>query len=278
MDASGERKYFIVQHGLDALKALPTFVWRTGLGPRKVPHRFNQVEPGHRWIAFAFTPTDHRENRLSLVTGFCQCTEKACYRSVPHQARRASGGFENAWMIEGKFCGPQPAREVGVPPLPDLLGRPVWTNQAIVPITANDFERIRSRVLNDRFNARKVPLLGREPETEQELLAVVVHRHKALGIERILRIRKAFPDLLVKLEGRRDEVHLELELYSSGFIAHGHCDQVSNSCFDADGRPVAVLCWIDNDGRQSQPRVPKLVNNHVFELRSLISSGTKIGW
>lgn len=274
MRNSREPKHFIVQHDLDSLTALPQFIWRTGKGPNEVPHRFDQVSPGDRWIAFAFTSTDNREKRLSLVTGFFVCTSPKYFGDIPSRALHVSDGERKAWIIEGKSYGQQPERPVGVPPLADLLKRQVWGNQAIVPITSADFESIRAKVMSDRFDARKISLLGREPENEQELLAVVVHSHKSLGIEKIIRVRKAFPDLLVKIKGHHDEFHLELEVYSKGFFSHGHDKHVRDLCFDGDKKHVAILCWIDNDKHR---KVRNCVHK-VYELRSLISNGKKISW
>lgn len=142
----------------------------------------------------------------------------------------------------------------------------------MVPITAADYDRIRRYMLSCQFDPGKVPLFGREPENEQELLAAIVYGHKDPGIERILRVRKAFPDLLVRFAGSSEEVHLELELYSEGVISHGHYEQVENGRFTGDGKPLAVPCWIDNK---------KDVNKHVlpvFEHQSLIRETKKMEW
>lgn len=271
MSLGGSRRYFVVKHGLDAFQAMPNFIWRTNKGPDDIPHRFRQVKSGDRWIGFAYTTSDNRERPLSLVTGFYECTEKARHDRLPPEGVAASDGIDLAWLIEGKPFGTQPRNPVGVPPISDLLGKPLWNNQAIVPITAQDFEYIRDYALSHQFDASKIPLLGREPECEQEVLASVVYGYRELGIEQIIRVRKAFPDLLVRIEGNPSTVHLELEVYSEGFFLHGHDKQVEAGCF-TDGLPVAVLCWIDNE---------KKVKNYVhrvYELQSLIRGGKKIVW
>jgi hypothetical protein len=71
------------------------------------------------------------------------------------------------------------------------------------------------------------------------------------------------------MEGHPEEVHLELELYSRSFRQHKH---VTSQRMFADGKPVAILCWIHDD---------KSVEKHVhqvFELQSLIRTGKKIEW
>ncbi len=100
----------------------------------------------------------------------------------------------------------------------------------------------------------------------------MVYGHKELGIEEIIQVQKAFPDLLVRIKGCAKPVYLELETYSHGFFAHGHHKQVRQRRFKADGKAVAVLCWIDNNG-EVKDRVHK-----VFELQSLIRDGRKILW
>lgn len=268
-----DRKHFIVKHGLDAFQRMPGFIWRTGEGPRDLPHRFSQVTLGARWISFAYSTSDKRERSLSLVTGFHECTKTAWYGRIPPAGLPISDGETKAWMIEGKPCGKQPRQPVGVEPIDELLKpRKHFKQETIVPITAEEFSRIRAYTVDHQFDTRRIPLFGREPECEQELLAAVVFGHKKLGIQEIIRVRKAFPDLLVKLEGHSKEVHLELEVYSEGFFTHGHDEQVRNRRFKGDGKPVAVLCWIDND-----PRVKNRVHR-VYELRSLIREGKTIRW
>lgn len=268
------RRHFIVKHGLDAFEILPNYIWRTSKSENEVPHRFNQVRLGDRWVGFAYTTSDNRERPLSRVTGFFECVSEARYDNLPPPAAglTATDGTERAWFIEGDACGVQPIEPVGVKPIDDILGRTLWKNQALVPITADDFDVIRQHTLSRQFNTKKIPLLGREPENEQEVLAAVVYGHKQIGIDKIIRVRKAFPDLLVQFQGSSEEVHLELEVYSEGFFSHGHHNFVSERRFTGDGKPIAVLCWIDNK---------KDVTNHVhkvFELQALIREDKKMVW
>ena len=271
MPNAKDRSHFIVKHGLDAFEKLPNFIWRTDIGKNHVPHRFNEVKEGDLWISFAYTSSDKRERSLSLVTGFYECVTKAWYGKVPKEfplhledeSEWSKLGY--AWMIEGKPWREQeqPSQPVGVLPINDILSpKRVWNNQAIIPITVEDFGDIREHALSREFDTGRIPLIGREPECEQELLAVVVSGHEDLGIEKILRVRKAFPDMLVQIGG--NEIHLELELYSSGFFSHGHDSQVEKCQYSKDGKPVAVLCWIHNC-----PAVESCVSR-VYELQTLI--------
>lgn len=269
------RRYFIVKHDLSSLKALPGFIWRTDLGSRTLPPGFRRVRKGDRWIAFAYTTSDARERPLSLVTGFYECTRAAEFRPAPRFRRGYEGEGDEPdsfWQIKGKRYGRQPAWPVGVRPLDSLLGRTTFKQSALTDITESEFEAIRKEVLQLEFDSRNIPVIGREPECEQEVLGIVVAAHKAIGVRKILRIRKAFPDMLVEIEGRRNPVHLELELYSSGFMAHGHNRQVRRRAFGEDRKPIAVLCWIDDDKR-ARPFV-----HRVYELQALIRKGKKIAW
>jgi hypothetical protein len=273
--ATSDRRHFIIKHDIDSLNKLPNFVWRTNRGPKSIPHRFAQVREGDRWVAFAYTD-DANERPLSLVTGFYECTRKASFRHVPKGLPVSEYGWKRkgyAWMIEGRRCWKRPVHPVGVPPINELL-RPkrVWNNQAIVPITVEDFERIRQHTLSHEFDTGEIPLLRRQPHNEQELLAAVIFGHKKLGIEKIVQVQKAFPDLLVKIDGHSQEVYLELEVYSRSFILHGHSDHVRNRRFEDDDTPVAILCWIDDD-----PKAKRYVHR-VYELQSLIREGKKIRW
>lgn len=277
------RRHFIVKHGLDSFEMLPNYIWRTSKGEDEVPHRFNQVRLGDRWVGFAYTTSDKRERSLSRVTGFFECVSEARYDILPPLAAGlpVSEEKERAWLIEGKACGIQPMEPVGVKPIDDILGRTLYKNQALVPISADDFDIIRQHTLSRQFDTKKIPLLGREPENEQEVLASVVYGHKQLGIKRIIRVRKAFPDLLVELEGCEEEVHLELEVYSEGFFSHGHNSHanLTQKRFTEVGKslPIAVLCWIDNRKKLDGKSVQSFVHD-VYELQTLIRKGTTIVW
>ena len=277
-----DRKYFIVKHDLGSFKMLPNFIWRTTKGPRSMPRNYKQVKEGDRWVGFAYT-SDVTERPLSLVTGFYECTGEGTYRRVPKELPLSFCSWKRrgyAWMVEGKLCGRQPRLPVGVPPIKDFLrpkGKRVFNNTAIVPIDAGVFDRMRDYTLHHQLRPENIPLLGREPECEQELLAAVISGHKKLGIEKIIRVRTAFPDLLVKLEGKRDQVHMELEVYSQSFISHRHHEQVSHRRFREDGKPVAVLCWIDNQTDQKDRKLMDYVHR-VYELQTLIREGRKIRW
>ena len=289
MQRTDGRKYFIVKHPLDALEALPNFIWNSGEPKNHLPKGFGQVKRGDRWIGFAHTTTDARERPLSLITGFFECTREARYGKIPKKALSTCiRGETEAWQIEGKACGLQPNQPVGVPPIDDLLGRTTFNQATLVSINAKEFAKIRDYTRRHEFHPGKIPLLGREPKCEQEVLAVVVCGHKKLGIERIVRVQTRFPDLLVKIKGKAEEVHLELEVYSKGFLGHGHDRQVDKkgrfpkkTGKNADKKPVAILCWIDNEKSSTlnvKGRKVKDCVHRVYELQSLIREGRKIRW
>jgi len=250
-----DRKYFIVKHPLDALEALPNFIWNSYEQKSKTPRLFARVKEGDRWIAFAYTTSDARERSLSLITGFYECTRKARHGKIPKKALSScTKGETEAWLIEGRDCGQQPGEPVGVPPINDLLNRQSFNMATLVPISAQEFEKIRTYTLKAELNPDIIPFLGREPKSEQELVALVSNSYEKLGIERIVRVQTRFPDFLVKIKGKADEVFLELELYSKNFLAHGHARHSNEKgCFpikserNTEKKPVEVLCWIDND-------------------------------
>jgi hypothetical protein len=288
MTRSKDRKYYFVKHGLDAFQALPNFIWNSGASRSHHPRGFRQIKEGDRWIGFAHTSSDDRERPLSLVTGFFECVKTARYLKIPAKALAAAQYAGSAWFIEGRPIGRQPEQPVGVPSISKLLNRQTFNQTTFVPISAKEFAYVREYVQRHRFDPATIPLLEREPRYEQEVLAVVACGHKQLGIEKIVQARTAFPDLLVKLEGKRDAVYLELETYSSSFLAHRHHDQLSkrglfpkNPGRAADKKPVAVLCWIDdNQGprkARKRPRVSDYVHQ-IYELRELIRDSKKIRW
>ncbi len=275
-------RYFIVKHDLASFRALPGFIWRTGKGPGDVPRLFPRIRCGDRWVEFAYIKEENDRERCSVITGFYECVRTFWRGRIPRHKARAEylPGWdwgEMAWMIEGREYREQPLEHqpVTVRPINDILGRRIFGRGAVIPgLDERDFERIRKETFNRQLSPATIPLLNRAPQNEQELLAVVIAAHKQLGIERIVRVRNAFPDLLVKIAGRAETVHLELEVYSEGFCAHGHDGQCCDHRFKEDGKPVAVLCWIHNE---KNPKLKRCVHR-VFELQDLLRRAKKIRW
>ena len=281
MSRTQPRQYWIVKHGYDALTVFPNYIWRTG--EAKEPESFRRVRKGDRWIGFAYTTSDARERPLSAITGFYECVNESRMQNIPWGRRGRIGPHRKAWMIKGRALGWQPRTPVGVPSIDDLLERTTFKQTTFIKVSRQEFAKIRAEVKRRELDPHKIPLLGREPRYEQEVLAVVARGHEQIGIEKILRVRTAFPDLLVKLRGKAEPVHLELEVYSRSFLTHGHAKEVKTRNVYRElvekkweERPLAVLCWIDDAGRSRLRREGKV--DRVFELQSLIRDGERIRW
>lgn len=288
MPEKRDRKYFIVKHDLRSFQALPGTIWRTGMPRNKVPAKFNQVKTGDRWIEFAYVKDEVDGKYCSLITGFYECAREARYGDVPRD-RQTSDWIDDwddrAWMIEGKLHGEQPRyKPVSVPSINKMLDRTLFGRGAIIPgISAKEFERIREEALNRQLAPKTIPLLGREPLNEQEVLSVVVAGRSALGIKKIIKVQTSFPDMLVSINGK--EVYLELEVDSLGFwhhweelrrIAKRRDERDAKLEDEDDDRPVAVLCWVDGDkDRKLRKSVRHL---RVYELQSLLREQQKIHW
>lgn len=285
MSQSDARCYFIAKHDLGAFEALPNFVWKTKPSD-KVPRGFNQIQVGDLWVAFAYVTSDPSEERLSQITGFFECIKTRRYEVIPPFSDKARPPYVapyesgKAWLIEGKEHGRQPDQPVDVPPINKLLGKQMYERATLIRITAEDFEKLQTETFEREKTQRKVPLIGRSPMCEQELLCAVVFGHKGLGIERIIRVQKGFPDLLVRIEGVPNEVHLELEMYASGFYSHGHQDKVKDGKFKGEdgkfeGPEVGVLCWVDDD---DDDQVKGCVHDRVYALDALLRKDERIRW
>jgi hypothetical protein len=246
-----------------------------------VPRGYNQVTVGDVWVAFAYITSDAREQPLSQITGFYECVRAREYGKIPPFFDKARPPYEDpygtgkAWLIEGKEYGSQPDQPVVVPPIDKLLHRRTFGRTTLTRISAGEFEHVQKETFARQESLGRVPLLGRSPKCEQELLCAVVFGHKQLGIERIVSVQKGFPDLCVDIEGGPRQVHLEIEVYASGFQSHGHAARVRDGKFDGDGADVGVLCWVDDD---EDHWVSKCVHGRVYELGSLLKEDTKIIW
>jgi hypothetical protein len=142
-----ERHHFVVKHDLEALNALPHVIWRTDKDANHVPHRFNEVHVGDRWVSFAYIDNERDKRRLSQITGFSECVRTKWFGSVPEAVRPIVPGVNEAWFIEGEAFGEQPPAPVDVPPIHEILGKRIFEQAGVIPITADDFERLRDRAL-----------------------------------------------------------------------------------------------------------------------------------
>jgi len=276
------RNYFIVRHDLASFKAMPGFIWnsREPPPPESPPIGFPQVEKGDRWIGFAYTTSGDHKKATSLVTGFYKCVATYRYAKLPPKGQASAYPKKRAWIIKGESVGAPLADPVVIPPLSRFLGENLFNRRTITRTTKKQYDAIRNYTLSNRFAPRKIPGLKREPRNEQEVLTVVASDPARFGIEKIVRVQTRFPDMLVKLRGKTEEVHLELELYGSSFLNHGHEKQVRKCRFEGskrskgDGKPVAVLCWLNDDQNGAVSRHV----HRIFELRDLLMHGYPIRW
>ena len=271
------RNHFVVRHDLASFQALPGFIWNSGAPPppHTPPIGFPQVEKGDRWIGFAYTTGGVREKKASLVTGFYESVARAPrYGLLTPKARASANRKKRAWLIKGTAIGPLLTDPVVIPPLSSFLGENLFHRRTITRISKKQFEEIQTYTRNHKFSSEMIPGLKRDPRNEQEVLAIIASNPLQIGTTKIIRAQTRFPDTLVKLKGKAEEVHLELELYSSSFLNHGHERQVRACRFKGDGKPVGVLCWVDDD---KNGNVKKHVHR-IYELRDLLKNGNVIRW
>jgi hypothetical protein len=272
-----ERKYFVAKHDLASFLAWPGVIWRTG--EIDYPRGLKKIQVGDRWVEFAYINDEHRRDKTRQVVGFYECISLPTKRiEIPPKPRSSCGNSKFAWAIKGRAVGWQPSFPVMVPPINQLLGKKKFGPETLTPITKDDFELIRQKVKDLKLDPKRIPMLNRDPRNEQEVVGILLAAHAELGIERIDRVRTGFPDLRVKLAGKRELVHLEVETYSYNFVLHGHADQVSCGAFKtmdkSEKLPVAVVCWYDND---KDGKVAACVHK-VYELRSLLQRKEHIRW
>jgi hypothetical protein len=268
------RNYFIVKHDLVSFQVQPGFVWNSEESPNRPPRGFRQILKGDRWIAFAYTTSGARERAVSLVTGYYEAVREMHYGRLSAKAHAECGNKKWAWLIKGKSVGKPLPDPVVIPPLASFLAKNIFHRSTIIRISKEEFLAIRKYTQSHRFDPNKIPCLGREPRCEQEVLAIVACGQRQLGIDKIHRVQTRFPDMLVKVRGKAETVHLELELYGSSFDTHRHSKQVWAHKFKDDKKPVGVLCWLDDDRDGSvKHRV-----HRVFELQTLLREGKRIHW
>lgn len=267
--------YFVVRHDLASLKLFPGRIWNsTKSKPTSPPPiGFRQVEQGDQWIAFAYIKSDSDEKAVSEVTGIYECIgSKPSYSKLPQRVATEVEATK-AWVIEGRTVAPELSGTVVVPPLRHFLGKHFFNRKTITRITPEQFREIVGYVKQHRFNPTSIPGLHRDPRNEQEVLTIIASDPARFGIEKIIKVQTRFPDMKVKLKGKADEVHLELELCSSSFSNHGHAKHLCHGRFvgtkksKGDGNPVGVLCWLNDDENNA---VGRHVNHRIFELRDLL--------
>ena len=266
-----QTRHFAVRHDLASLELLPNYVWNTVEGERNVPHRYKEITRGSKWVSYAYTSTDYSADRLRYVTGFYSCITPYQYNKIPmspSELRKYDPECpSSAWLIRGKPDGIELENRVLVPSIDYFFDKRKFTRQAITPITKGEYDRIQEYVRRCQISPSEIPVFGREPESEQELLGIFIKVHEMLGVKRILRIHQGFPDVMVELMDVAHPVKIELELYCRSYIRHHH----------PKDRRVAVLCWLNDDPREEGKKVRNLVHN-VFELRELLKHRRKIVW
>ena len=146
-------RHFIVQHDLMSLRALPSFIWNT----QRHTQSYDQVQRGSRWIAYAYIRDEDDREPCSLITGIYQCA-KTCWRGdVPlDKATLVGMGYDTpvlAWMIQARLWAAAirayrtPAQSHRTTSHRVLSPQAHLQSQALVPITADNFERLRSYAL-----------------------------------------------------------------------------------------------------------------------------------
>jgi hypothetical protein len=253
---------------------MPGYVYNTYEPSNHPPIGFRQIQKGDRWLAFAYTTSGERERAVSLVTGFYEAAATMKYGRLSAKARAESGNIKWSWLIKGKSLDKAFRDPVVIPPLDSFLMKKIFHRRTIIRISKEEFQSIQNYTRTHRFDPKKIPCLGREPRCEQEVVAIIAAGHRQLGIEKILRIQTRFPDMLVKVKGKAEPVHLELELYSSSFDSHGHSKQVRARRFRGDKKSVGVLCWINDD----KSGLVKSRVHRVFELQALLREENEIRW
>lgn len=221
-------------------------------------------------MSYAYTTNNSRDHSVSAVTGFYECVQTCWYGQIPLSTANLVGRPKQAWLIKGQEYDLQPSSPTEIPPIAEFLGRKMYHQSTLWTVSRDDFMRMRQEILNRQLDSSLIHPLGRPPNSEMELFAIVLANQKALGIERILKAQQAFPDLLVEIAGR--QIHIELERNSKSFMRHRHHEAMENGTYKYDGRPVAILCWIDDDA------VVRRYVRGVYEVSSLIRLGRKICW
>lgn len=138
-----DRRYFLVKHDLESLLALPHYIWRTGKDTNDVPHRFDEIRIGDRWVSLAFIDNERDRRMTRKILGFSECIQTKWHGPIPPQALAISNGATDAWFIRGEPFETQPLAPVDVPRISQILERHPYTKQAVTPITAEEFERLR---------------------------------------------------------------------------------------------------------------------------------------
>jgi hypothetical protein len=272
-----ERKYFVAKHDIASFLAWPGVLWRTG--EPEFPRGLKKMHVGDQWVEFAYINDENARDRTQQIVGFYECTSLPKKRvKIPARPRSLFPASKWAWAIKGRAIGWQPDFPVTVPSINQILGKVKFGRQTLTPVSKDEFRSIRRMVQDLKLDPKRIPLLNRDPRNEQEVVAILLAAHEQLGIEKVDRIRSRFPDLRVKIAGKRGLVHLEVETYSSSFILHRHHKQVRGASLKADDESeklsVAVVCWHDDDKKKE---VAAYVHK-VFGLRGLLQARGKIEW
>jgi hypothetical protein len=186
-----DRRFFIIKHDLRSFQALPGIIWRTDAEASAQPRNFKFVRPGDRWVEFAYINDEEDREPCSFVLGFYECAAEAYHGVVPVSRKTEKWDRSwpgRAWIIEGRAIEPKLRyAPVAVPPINQILGRRVFSRGAIIPgISSDDFQRVVDEAVSRQLDPRRIPVFGRHPLNEQEVLAILAARHRQFGIDRLV--------------------------------------------------------------------------------------------
>ena len=233
--------YWWAVHDKFSIQQHPGWIWNTG---KRMPQYFgrNQIKEGSVFVLAANRDYDWEgPSGVLSIYGMYEVTEPSdgLQGWVPVIRRPEEPITETkAWVIKGKRVKNIDERWRVVPKLKSLgVSLPV-RNRTINPLTIEQYQAVKQYLLQ-----RKAPHLGimdKEPEYEQEVIAVFARNMEKVGYKKVVHLSTQFPDaILLNLNGKEEEV--EFELYASGLQEHEKKQPKK-------WKQVTYICW-ENDLR-----------------------------
>jgi hypothetical protein len=220
----------------------PGWIWNTG---DKMPQFFGHKGKSGLRVGDGFVLAANRNHWLKSSSGKLQVfglyeVVKECEDNridIPMVMGPNSAIItKRAWLVEGKALRQFGERWRTIPTLQSLGIRLPIRNRLVNPIKRANFETI-GEYLSQRKAAR-LGVIDREPEYEQEVIALFLSNLRRLGYRKLIRLGPLFPDGVFENDNGMQE-EIEFEVYASGLKEH-------ELGAPRKWKSVTYVCW-END-------------------------------
>jgi hypothetical protein len=225
-------QYWLVKHDKFSIEDRPGWIWRTTNS--KNPPNYQRVKSGDKFILYAHqTSEDEDSEPCYEVYGFYKVL-----LPVKYNKRRG------CWEIKGKRISKE--GWVRIPNPSRFYQTNKFNQQSVIRLNGVEFRKFLK--YHEKFLDATWGIFNREPENEQEVIALFTNFIGKLGYKGYEKLGTRTPDaIIIRKNGRRERV--EFEYTSQGLKLHTLKELKGVKC----------ICWIDDLPPASKYRKSRMI-------------------